>query len=118
MITLKPWQKTALSKFLQKKRLYLNWEVGTGKTFFFCHLVKYLSTQNPNLRTLYITPPGTYSAIKETFEKMGYYNYDILFNKQKWISNPGMRAKTAVMSPQMFCGEDICLLYTSPSPRD
>ena len=28
---------------------------------------------------------------------------------------PGIQAK---MSPQPDCGEDSCLLYTSPSPRD
>ena len=104
-IVLKTWQTQSLSKFLDQKKLFLEWDVGTGKTFFMVYCIAYLQRKYPDLKTLIIAPPKSFPSISKTFEDIGITDYDILDTSQKkgiWLYLNYKRKNVCVMSSGTF----------------
>ena len=91
------------SEFLKKKRLYLNWETGTGKTHFMGKLCSYFVSQKKKI--LFLGPAGIYNSIKESFKKNGLTDYEILdsdYSRKGFLYGKKSKASVIVMSWQCF----------------
>ena len=71
-------QQEALKRIIKNRLLYMEWDVGTGKTYFIGYFVKYLEYVFPQKRSIIVCPPGTFPSMKESFEKLDVKDFIIL----------------------------------------
>ena len=109
MLTLKNYQLKAFELFQRKKRIFLYWEMGSGKTLFSLYCIYRDWVEKHQIgRALMICPPSVYSSVMESADKIGINRINILLldsprSKAMWsnIKAEGFRG-VVVMSYDFF----------------
>ena len=101
LFELRPEQKAALEKLRKNRCVYLHWETGCGKTFFFVYIVRaYWRAFKRKKRVLILCPPIVNNTYKDLFPKAGINNHDITFldsEKSRSSFKAGQPFKTPVL---------------------
>ena len=64
-------QQIALDIIRKKDGVYLDWQIGEGKTYFSCFYITKGIRKYSNLRSLIVCPRQVFSSFKEDFDKVG-----------------------------------------------
>ena len=116
MITLKPKQQEALDILLDKKRVFLHWSTGSGKTLFCVYAIKdWWVREGKCLPALAVCPPGVFKSFIESLNLMGlderYYSVVDTPKKKQDFENLRFKPFTIMSIDYMKKRENI---YMSP----
>ena len=99
-------QQDCLSDFMRKKRLYLHWQTGVGKTYFMGKVCKHFNMHK--CKTLFICPASIFNSVREALKENGVSeaHYDLLDTPAKrkdfLYLKPNAEKLLVVMSWQIF----------------